>query len=268
MSNVNKQQQQASSPINIDSSSVSRSSGEPSSTNLKTSNRQLMCRSQYRRMLSSILGFHSAFISPSSSVPSSFTENHLDASQQQQQQQQHHHHIPLLSQSPQFSSPLRHPATMPIRIPTNASTNIGLPPASSPQIAGLFPITQSHSLPAYFFPQGNLAYFITNSGQHAAQPLHIIAPLHPHSLQFPTAHYSPLLTTHAACANESLLLLHSKRQDNEDNKQVQPMDTTKQGEEQLPIKKRRYTGQQPPVCSPMDTHQHDDEEASNESMKK
>jgi hypothetical protein len=150
---------------------------------------------------------------------------------------------------------------MPIQIPTTTSTNTGIPPTSLPQLTGIFPITQSHSLPTYFLPQGNLAYFITNSTQHSTQPLHIITPLNHHSLQYPNTYYSPLL-------NDSLLLLQNKRHDNEETKQNQPMDTNKQFEEQLPFKKRRYAGQQSSVYSPMDTNHHDDDEASNESMKK
>ncbi|UJR26775.1 hypothetical protein I4U23_008089 [Adineta vaga] len=226
MGNANKQQHQASSPINIDSSSVSRSSG-----------------------------FHSTFISPSSSVPSSYNENPLDSSQQ--------HHTPILSQSPQYSSSLRNPTTtttMPIQIPstttTTTSANITISPSPLPQFTGIFPITQSHSLPTYFIPQGNFAYFITNPNQHSTQPLHMLTSLNPHSLPFSHAHYSPLLSNQASAINESLLLLQ--------NKQAQPMETNKQGEEQLPFKKRRYAGQSSSVFSPMDTNQHEDDEASNE----
>jgi hypothetical protein len=46
------------------------------------------------------------------------------------------------------------------------------------------------------------------------------------------------------------------------------MDTNKQMEEQLPFKKRRYNaGQQSSAYSPMDVN-HDDDDASNESIKK
>lgn len=206
------------------------------------------------------LGFHSSFISPSSSVPSSYNENPLDLIQQ--------HHIPLLGHSPQFSSPLKNPVTMPIRIPSSASAHNAIPPATLPQITGMFPTTESHSLPNYFLPQANLAYLITNSGQHASQPFHIITPLNHHSLQFPNTHYSTLSQIQAnSLINESFASLQHKRYDNEDNKHIQLMDTTKQSEEQLPFKKRRYTGQSSSVYSPMDTN-HDDDEASNESMKK
>jgi hypothetical protein len=147
---------------------------------------------------------------------------------------------------------------MPIQIPSSTSTNTGIPPASLPQLTGLFPITQSHSLPTYFLPRGNLAYLITNSNQNPTQPLHIITPLNRHGLQFPNTHYSTLSYTQTNSINESL----------SQNKQVQSMDTNnKQFDEQLPFKKRRYTGQQSSVYSPMDTN-HDDDEASNESVKK
>ncbi len=191
------------------------------------------------------LGFHSSFISPASSVPSSFNENHLDPSQQ--------HHISILSQSPQFSSSLHNPTTMPIRIP---SSNIAIPAASLPHLTGMFPMTQSHSLPTYFLPHGNLAYLITNTNQNSAQPLHLIAPLNHHSFQFPHTHYSTVSFSQTNSLNES------------QNKQVQPMDTNKQMEEQLPFKKRRYNaGQQSSAYSPMDVN-HDDDDASNESIKK
>src|SRR5689334_3691393 len=113
-------------------------------------------------------------MSPSSSVTSSFNENPIEFAQQ--------HHISILSQSPQFSSSHRNrTTTMPIQIP---SSNNSIPPSSLPQITGLFPIPQSHSLPTYFLPQSNLTYFITNSNQHSTQPLHIITPLNHHSLHY------------------------------------------------------------------------------------
>jgi hypothetical protein len=191
-------------------------------------------------------------MSPSSSGPSSFNENPIELS--------HQHHIPILSHSPQFSSSLHNP-TMPIQIPSSTSSNTGIPPASLPQLTGLFPITQSHSLPTYFLPHTNLAYFITNSKRNSTQPFHIITPLNHPSLHYPYSTSSYIQT------NESLHLLQNKRHDSEENKQIQPMDTNKQLEEQLPFKKRRYTGQQSSVYSPMDTN-HDDDETSNESGKK
>ncbi|CAF1352547.1 unnamed protein product [Adineta ricciae] len=223
MGNASKQQHQSSAPINIDHSSVSRSSG-----------------------------FNSTFISPSSSVASSYNENILDPSQQKSTH--------IFSQSPQYSSALHNATTMPIQIPSTAPTNITIPPSSLPQFTGIFPVTQSHSLPTYFLPQGNFAYFITNPNQTSPPPLHILTPLNPHSLPFPSAQYSPLLSTQPAAIHESALLVQ--------NKQNQSMETNKQGEEQLPFKKRRYAGQQSSVLSPMDIDQHEDDEASNESMKK
>ncbi|CAF0886847.1 unnamed protein product [Adineta steineri] len=232
MSNMNKSNYQASSPINIENSSISRSSG-----------------------------FQSSFISPPSSVTSSYNDNPIDSSQQ-------HHHPSIHCYSPKFSSSLRNPTTMPIQIPSTTSANIAIPPASLSQIPGFFSTTQSHSLPTYFVPQGNLAYFITNPTQHSTQPLHIITPLNHPSIQFPNPHYASLIQSQSSPINESLLLLQNKRHENEETKQVQPMDTTKQFEEQLPFKKRRYTGQQSSVYSPMDTNHHEDDETSNESMKK
>ncbi len=140
---------------------------------------------------------------------------------------------------------------MPIRIP---SSNIAIPAASLPQLTGMFPMTQSHSLPTYFLPHGNLAYLITNTNQNSNQPLHLITP---YSFQFPHTHYSTVSFSQTNSSNES------------QNKQVQSMDTNKQMEEQLPFKKRRYNaGQQTSVCSPMDVNHPDDDDASNESIKK
>ncbi|CAF0902540.1 unnamed protein product [Rotaria sp. Silwood1] len=230
INHANKQQYQASSPINIDSSSVSRSSG-----------------------------FHSSLISSSSSVPSSFNENPLDLPPQ--------HHMPIFCHSSQISSSLHNPTTMPIRIPSSTLSNNGIPPASLPQLTGIFPTTQSHSLPNYFLPHTNFAYVITNSNQHPTHPYHIITPLNHHSVQFPNTHYSTLSHLQTNAIYETFSSLQNKRSDSEENKQTQPMDTSKQSEEQLPFKKRRYTGQSSSVYSPMDIN-HDDDEASNESMKK
>jgi hypothetical protein len=166
-----------------------------------------------------------------------------------------------------LSSSLHHPTTMPIKIPTSTSSNTGIPPASLPHLTGLLPITQSHSLPTYIIPQTNLAYFITNTNSHTTQPIHIITPLNHPSLQYSNTHYSTLSHPQSNFINESLSLFQNKRHDNDDNKQIQAMDTSKQFKEKLPFKKRRYAGQQSSVYSPMDTN-HDDDEASNESVKK
>ncbi|CAF3364296.1 unnamed protein product [Rotaria socialis] len=222
-----KAQYQASSPINIESPSVSRSSG-----------------------------FHSSVISPSSSVTSSFNENPLDMYQQ--------HHVPLFYPSNNISSSLNNPTTIPIQIP---SSNKTIPPASFSHLSGIFPTIQSHSLPNYFLPQANFAYLIANSNQNPTPPFHIITPLNHPSLQYPNAHFSTLSHSQANSINENLTSLHIKRPDNEEHKQAQVMDTNKQSEEQLPFKKRRYTGQSSSVYSPMDTN-HDDDDASDESMKK
>lgn len=166
-----------------------------------------------------------------------------------------------------ISSSLNNPTTMPIQIPaSNHNNNHNIPPASFSQLHGIFPPTQSHSLPNYFLPPTNLAYFIQNSNQHPT-PFHIITPFNHPSVPYPNAHFSTSSHIQANSINENLTSFHIKRADNEENKHVQPMDTNKQSEEQLPFKKRRYTGQSSSVYSPMDTH-HDDDEASNESMKK
>jgi hypothetical protein len=149
---------------------------------------------------------------------------------------------------------------MPIQIPCSTSSSIAIPPGSLPQLTGIFPITQSHSLPTYFLPQTNLTYFIANSNQTSTQPLHIIKPLNHHTIHFPNTHYSTLSYTQPNSITETLALMQ--------NKQIQSMDTNKQQfDEQLPLKKRRYTGQESSVYSPMDTN-HDDDETSNESIKK
>lgn len=106
-------------------------------------------------------------------------------------------------------------------------------------------MTQSHSLPTYFLPQGNLTYLITNPNSN--QPLHLLRPLNPSSI-LPTPYSTIAFTSPSNSFNES---------------------STKQTEEQLPFKKRRYNvGQQlSSAYSPMDTN-HDDDETSNDSMKK
>ena len=220
ITHTNKQQYQASSPINIESSSVSRSSGRPNPNEIFI-----------RHFAHFRLGFHSSFISPSSSITSSYNEHPLDLSQQQQQQQTHQQNIPTLSQSSH-----QHPTTVPIRIP---SSNIPIPPGSLPHLTGIFPMTQSHSLPTYFLPQGNFTYLITNANSN--QPVHLIRSV------LPTP-YSTIAFTPTNAFNES---------------------SNKQTEEQLPFKKRRYNvGQQSSAAySPMDTN-HDDDETSNDSMKK
>jgi hypothetical protein len=103
---------------------------------------------------------------------------------------------------------------MPIQIPS--SSNTGLPTASLPQLASLFSLPQSHSLPTYFFPAANIAYIttatsttnpsatpfdfsplppntgmflITNPTQHPSQPVHILTPIDHRSLQF--THFNP-----------------------------------------------------------------------------
>lgn len=111
------------------------------------------------------------------------------------------------------------------------SSNLPLPPASFSHPSAIFPITQSHSLPTYILPNANFAYLFTNSNSNPPQSLHFLTPIHSHSGTY-----------------------HQ----------------TKQIDEQLPLKKRRYNGNQQssPVCSPMDVNHDGDDDTSNESSKK
>lgn len=213
--------------------------------------------------------------------------------------------IQIISQSPHFP-----PATMPIQIPTPSNT--GLPTASlPPQLTNLYPLTQSHSLPTYFFPTANIAYIttatpssnssasafdfntsmvlITNPNQHPSQPVHILAPIDHRSLQF--AHYAPTnlypippplpslsippAQTRTCNILETMSNFQTKRPDNAEDKRSQPLvqnpqsspnidSHNKQSAEQLPFKKRRYTGQQIRMATVHD----DDDEVSDESVKK
>jgi hypothetical protein len=205
-----------------------------------------------------------------------------------------------MSHPPHFSSPITGQTTMPIQIPSTSNT--GLPTASLPQLASIFPLTQ---LPTYFLPSANIAYIttnpsgtgfdfssltgntsmllITNSSQNPGQPVHILTPIDHRSLQF--AHYtstnfyphpstlpppSPATSTcnilQSASTNESMFILQNKRHENEEDKQIQPqqMEPNKPFVEQLPFKKRRYAGQQ----SRMATVHDDDDEVSDESLRK
>lgn len=218
------------------------------------------------------------------------------------------HRIQIISQSPHFPSPTMGPTTMPIQIPTPSNT--GLPTASlPPSLTSLFPLTQSHSLPAYFLPTANIAYIttatptsnpsaapfdfntsmvlITNPSQHPSQPVHILAPIDHRSLQF--AHYTPTNlfplpppppVPHPSVAPsrtcnilETMSNFQNKRPDNDDDKRQPQLQQTpqraetmhaKQSTEQLPFKKRRYTGQQIRMATVHD----DDDEVSDESVKK
>ena len=222
--------------------------------------------------------------------------------------------IQIISQSPHFSPSNMGSATMPIQIPTPSNT--GLPTASlPPHLTNLYPLTQSHSLPAYFFPTANIAYITTatptsnssaspfdfntsmvliaNPNQHPSQPVHILGPIDHRSLQF--AHYTPTnifsippppsLSIPPAPSRtcnilETMSNFQNKRPDNEEDKRQQSsvqnqqqqqqyssqsVDThNKQSTEQLPFKKRRYTGQQIRMATVHD----DDDEVSDESVKK
>jgi hypothetical protein len=159
-----------------------------------------------------------------------------------------------MSHPPHFSSPITGQTTMPIQIPSTSNT--GLPTASLPQLASIFPLTQSQSLPTYFLPSANIAYIttnpsgtgfdfssltgntsmllITNSSQNPGQPVHILTPIDHRSLQF--AHYtstnfyphpsnlpppSPATSTcnilQSTSTNESMFILQNKRHENEFN---------------------------------------------------
>ena len=224
-----------------------------------------------------ILGFHSSFISPSSSVTSSYNENPIESSHHQQQE-----HPGFFS----HSSPHRTSTTMPIQIPSS-STAI-LSPPSFPQLTSLFPMTQSHSLPTYFLPQTNLSYLtagssaananvylITNTNRQSTQPLHILAPVDASPSKFGRSHYSPSCTGNQISpnhSNEFISFVPNKRQDHDEVNQAQDMDTGKPLKEQLPFKKRRYAGESSATPLPMDMkhvdNDADDDEGSNDSIKK
>jgi hypothetical protein len=130
---------------------------------------------------------------------------------------------------------------------------------------------------------------ITSPNQHSTQPIHILAPIDHRSLQF--AHYAPTnlfpppspfpppppqVPVPSRTCNilqsmstiESMSILQNKRHENEEDKQIQQqqqqLETKKQFSEQLPFKKRRYTGQQLRMATVHD----DDDEVSDESVKK
>ncbi|UJR22338.1 hypothetical protein I4U23_025400 [Adineta vaga] len=127
---------------------------------------------------------------------------------------------------------------------------------------------------------------IANPNQHPTQPIHILTPIDHRSLQF--AHYTTTsLFTHPppppppsntqvptrvsnilqpTLPNDAMSMLQNKRHENEEDKQVQQqIEPTKQSTEQLPFKKRRYTGQQIRMAT---VHNDDDDEVSDESVKK
>ena len=168
---------------------------------------------------------------------------------------------------------------MPIRIPT--STTSALSPPSFPRLTGLFPMTQSHSLPTHFLPQTYLTagssgvnanvYLITNPNGPSMQPLHILAPIDASSFKFGRSHYLPSCTGNQISPNrssESISSVPNKRHDHDEVNQAQAMDTAKPFEEQLPFKKRRYAGQPSAAPLPMDMHHLGDDEGSNDSIKK
>ncbi|CAF2627612.1 unnamed protein product [Rotaria sp. Silwood2] len=130
-------------------------------------------------------------------------------------------------------------------------------------------------------PSNTSVLLITSPNQHPTQPVHILTPIDHRSLQF--AHYAqtnffvpppippPVPSTRicnilqSTSTSESMSILQNKRHDNEEDKQIQrSLETNKQSTEQLPFKKRRYTGQQ----SRMATVHNDDDDVSDESAKK
>lgn len=132
-------------------------------------------------------------------------------------------------------------------------------------------------------PGNTNVFLITTPNQHPSQPVHILAPIDHRSFHF--AQYAPqnlyLASPHpvppqvpstrtsnivqSTPNSESSSILQNKRHDNEEDKlNRQALESNKQSTEQLPFKKRRYTGQHtrmPPVHN-------DDGEVSDESVKK
>ena len=159
-------------------------------------------------ILSFFLEVHS---SGSSNVPQTFNEYPYMASLAtiSTTQSSQPHHLQVIPHTPLLSSPAAASTTMPIQIPSPSHTNFA--PGSLPQLTNLFPLTQSHSLPAYFLPTANFAYIapdtsstnpssvtpfgitpltgntsvllIANPSQHPTQPVHILTPIDHRSFQ-------------------------------------------------------------------------------------
>jgi hypothetical protein len=120
---------------------------------------------------------------------------------------------------------------------------------------------------------------ISNPGQNLSQPVHIVTPVDYRAIQFMpfVAHphlFIPSSTSSRICnilhsstsTNEMHSSIPNKRPDNNDSSStIQPFDNSKQFEEQLPFKKRRYAGQQLPMAT---LHDGDDAEASDNSSRK
>ncbi|CAF1283604.1 unnamed protein product [Adineta steineri] len=242
---------------------------------------------------------HSSLISSGSTSFNEYSQLNSTSSGSQSNEYSQPQRLQILSHSPHFPSHTTGQTTIPIQIPTSSNTN--LPLTSLSNLSGLFQYPQSHSLPTYILPSTNLAYIttatnpigtsydltplngntniflISNPNQHSAQPVHILTPIDHRSLQF--THYTsanlfqpppppvvpiPSRICNILQTNESMSILQNKRHDNEEDKPVQQVETNKQFIEQLPFKKRRYTGQQTRMAS---VH-NDDNEVSDESAKK
>ena len=206
----------------------------------------------------------------------------------------------ILSNSRSFSSS----ASIPIPIPTTPTP--GLPTASLPHMPNLMSLPQSTSLPTYFFQPANIAYItatptpgnpsaasfdlssltanggmllIASPNQHPSQAMHILAPIDYRQIQFapfPTNSFffpppppTPSRTCNILQPPSSITdvptVVPTKRYENgQEQPLVPPVESNKQLEEQLPFKKRRYTDQ----TSRMATVHGDDDEVSDESVKK
>jgi hypothetical protein len=165
-----------------------------------------------------------------------------------------------------------------------------LPTANIAYITTATTTTNPSGTPFEFSPLTNTSMLlITNPSQHPTQPVHILAPIDHRSLQFahyaptslfslappptlppppPPSHPQPISVPSRTCnILEPMSNFQNKRHDNEEEKQIQqqqPIETNKQSTDQLPFKKRRYTGQQLRMATVHD----DDDEVSDESVKK
>lgn len=127
--------------------------------------------------------------------------------------------------------------------PTSTTIPIAIPSSNSNStLTNFFPFNHSQSLPAYVVPANHIAYlanpsssdlnsfnsnlfFISNPNH---QPVHILTPIDYRSIPLTTSAFVP-------CN-----ILPSKRPDQDANSSTT---TTINPNEQLPFKKRRYTGE-------------------------
>jgi hypothetical protein len=217
------------------------------------------------------------------------------------------HRIQIVSHSPHFSPPTTGQPTMPIQIPTSSNTGFPttslpqltglfsltqshslptyiLPTTNFAYITAGTSATNPIGTP-FDFTGNTTVLLIANPNQHPTQPVHILTPIDHRSLQF--SHYAntslfpppppppPLVPSRisnilqSTLTNESMSILQNKRHENEEDKQIQeqPLETNKQFVEQLPFKKRRYTGHQTRMSTFHDDDD-DDDEVSDEYVKK